>query len=194
MKKILTILLLSSLICSLAACGKPAGDASTEKTASSTESASDSGTSPVDGTESQSTGADASQETLGQTLLADFKGRMEKGGDSGSALALAEAISQNPVIPFDPVAMEAEEGYLAGFTEEISGFSQGASFAPMISSIPFVGYIFVLEEDADVDAFVENLKNLADPGWNICTQADETIAEASGRTVFFLMCPASAQE
>ena len=60
----------------------------------------------------------------------------------------------------------------------------------VLLTIPFVGYIFVLDADADAEAFVQTLKDNADPRWNICTEADETIAEHVGNTVFFVMCPA----
>ena len=62
---------------------------------------------------------------------------------------------------------------------------------PMIGSIAFVGYVFTLEEGADVDAFKATLEANADPRWQICVTADETIIENVGNTVFFLMSPFS---
>ena len=67
-------------------------------------------------------------------------------------------------------------------------------FAPMIGTIPFVGYIFVLEEGTDVDGFKSTLETNADPRWNICTEADETIVDSVGNTVFFLMSPNTFEE
>lgn len=67
-------------------------------------------------------------------------------------------------------------------------------FGPIISTIPFVGYIFTLAEDADVDAFVTLLKDNANLRWNICTEADELTVEKSGNTVFFLMSPLSLED
>ena len=61
----------------------------------------------------------------------------------------------------------------------------------MMGSIAFVGYVFTLEDGADVDAFKATLEANANPRWQICVTADETIIENVGNTVFFLMCPAS---
>ena len=67
-------------------------------------------------------------------------------------------------------------------------------FGPMMGSIAFVGYIFDLPEDADVDAFVTGLKDNANPRWQICVTADETIVEVSGDKVFFLMSPLTLEQ
>ena len=66
-------------------------------------------------------------------------------------------------------------------------------FAPMIGTIPFVGYVFTLAEGADAEAFVKTLSDNANPRWNICTEAEDTIIEAVGNKVFFLMCPKSLE-
>lgn len=86
----------------------------------------------------------------------------------------------------DCVIVEAVPGYLNGFTEEIEGFSKGVQFSPMIGSIAFVGYIF---ETDDADTLMTKLKSVADPRWNICTEAAETVCVKQGNYVFFAMCP-----
>lgn len=83
-------------------------------------------------------------------------------------------------------SMPVEEGFLNGFTDEIKGFSKGATFAPMIGSIPFVGYIF---ETDDPDALITTLNDKADMRWNICTEADEMVCVKDGNLVLFIMCP-----
>lgn len=87
---------------------------------------------------------------------------------------------------YDCVVVEVQEGYLNGFTEEVKGFSAGVQFAPMIGSIPFVGYIF---ETDDTDGLMAKLNATADPRWNICTEAAETVCIKQGKYVFFTMCP-----
>ena len=105
-------------------------------------------------------------------------------------LTLAEELLSHESIPFAGAVAQVEPGLLAGFgNTEITGFSEGAQFAPMIGSIPFVGYIFKV--DGDVNAFMDTLRANADLRWNICTEADEMLCEAVGNTVFFLMAPAS---
>ena len=122
----------------------------------------------------------------GQKLLADFK---SKAGSTTGALALAEAVSQNSIIPFSAVSTPVEQGFLAGFgSTEIKGFKDGAMFGPMIGSIQFIGYVFELEDGTDVSAFISNLKASADLRWNICVEAEEMVVGSSGNKVFFVMC------
>ena len=125
--------------------------------------------------------------TVGQKLLADFKA---KAGSAQSALSLAEAIISNPVIEFSPATMEVQPGYLSGFGNvEIKGFKEGAMFGPMIGSVPFIGYVFFLEDGADVQGFVSNLRANGDLRWNICVEAEEMVTGTSGNKVFFVMSP-----
>lgn len=131
--------------------------------------------------------------TVGETLLADFQEKMES-GEEYTAQELAKQIVENEIIPFDGMAVSVEPGYLNGFREEIGGFLEGACFGPVIGSIPFIGYVFELEDRADVDAFVQNLKDQGDLQWNICTVADELVCDAYGNTVFFVMCPLEFEE
>ena len=177
MKKLFSILIAATLLPSLCACGSSA-PAATEP--------------PVQETPTPSAAPSASPtgESMGQALLKDFSDRVNAEPELG-AEELAKALLENPVIEFAGDALPVEPGLLTGFgNAEITGFAQGAMFAPMISTIPFVGYVFVLDEGADAEAFVQTLKDNADPRWNICTEADETIAEHVGNTVFFVMCPA----
>ena len=129
-------------------------------------------------------------ETVGEFLLQDFKANSE-----GSAQEVADRLIQNEVLPFEAVTMPVEPGFLTGFDNaEITGFNEGVMFAPMMGTIPFVGYVFALEDGADVDGFVQTLEDSANLRWNICTEAEEMVAEAEGNTVFFLMCPKNFEE
>ena len=93
------------------------------------------------------------------------------------------------------MTIDVEEGYLTGFDNtEIKGFKSGVMFAPGMGTIPFVGYIFTLDDGADVDAFVSNLKSSANLRWNICTEAEQMVVEKSGNKVFFVMCPKSFEQ
>ena len=129
-------------------------------------------------------------ETLGEFLLADFKA-----DPSGSAQEVAERVLKNEKIVFMSGATPIEPGFLSGFDNtEIKDFKEGAMFGPMMGTIPFVGYIFILEDGADVDGFKTTLKDNANLRWNICTEAEELIVENEGNTVFFLMCPKALEE
>lgn len=136
--------------------------------------------------------APQAEKTVGNTLLADFKA---KAGSHSSAVSLAEALLANPVIQFSGGAMAVEPGFLTGFDNaEIKGFKEGAMFAPMIGTIPFVGYVFTLEDGVNASEFISTLKSSANLRWNICTTADEMIAGSSGNKVFFVMSPKSFEE
>lgn len=177
MKKLFSILIAATLLLSLCACGSRA-PAATEPPVHETP------------TPSAAPSETPAGESMGQALLKDFTDRVNAEPALG-AEELAKALLENPVIEFTGDALPVEPGLLTGFgNTEITGFAQGAMFAPMIGTIPFVGYVFVLEEGADAETFVQTLKDNADPRWNICTEADETIAEHVGNTVFFVMCPA----
>ena len=129
--------------------------------------------------------------TIGYTLLADFKAKAPSMG----VQALAEALISNPAIAFMGGASPVSEGLLNGFgNTEIKGFKEGAMFAPMIGSIPFVGYVFELDDAANAPAFISTLKSNADLRWNVCVEADEMVTGSVGSKVFFVMSPFSFEE
>lgn len=132
-------------------------------------------------------------DTVGYNMLAQFE-ELAK-ADDATALSIAEALITDESIPFMGMAMPVEEGYQMGFDNtEIKGFEAGAAFAPMIGSIPFIGYVFDLADDADVDAFIETLESNANLRWNVCVEADEMVTGSVGDKVFFIMCPSSFEE
>ncbi len=111
-----------------------------------------------------------------------------------SASEIAEAIIGSENFSFAGASAKVEPGYLNGFSGEINGFSEGASFGPLIGSIPFIGYIFKLDQGVNAEDFTALLKDNADLRWNICTEADEMLCEAVDNTVFFVMAPASFED
>lgn len=134
------------------------------------------------------------QSTVGEMIKEDFRQILADDPTLG-AEAIAAKICENPALVINPVAMPVEEGFLSGFDNtEITGFIEGATFGPMISTLPFVGYVFVLAEDADADAFVKNLEDNGNLNWNICTSADEMVVDRVDNTVLFVMCPTSFEQ
>lgn len=189
MKKKTALCMTMMLMICLIGCGGKQEEIpnSQEQTQSTLEVTEDSNTQESTQTQS-STGA-----TIGETLKNDFVSRITETPDM-EPQAMAEAILENQILSFSGTTMEVEEGLLTGFSSEITGFEKGVMFAPMIGSIPFVGYIFTVTDGEDAEAFAALLKEKADPRWNICTQADETVVEVSGNMVFFLMCPREFEE
>lgn len=186
MRRKLAIALVIGMMFMTIGCGKtdtpkndtPNSEATTQQESQAGEDNSDKGT--TDG-------------TTGEILKKDFEEKMAADATM-SPQDLATGILTNSIIEFKGTTADVQEGLLTGFNEEVKGFDKGVMFAPMIGSIAFVGYIFTVPEGQDVDAFVESLKTNANPRWNVCTEADETIVEKSGNTVFFLMCPANLEE
>ena len=135
-----------------------------------------------------------SGDTVGAMLAEEFHAlKAEK--PEITAQEMADAIITNPIIAFGGATMEVQPGLLTGFDNaEITGFSNGVMFAPMIGSIPFVGYVFTLEDGVDAAAFMQTLTDSANPRWNICVEADETVVENADNMVFFVMCPAQFEE
>ena len=129
--------------------------------------------------------------TVGTTLAEVFK----ENNEGKTALEVAEALATDKSLPFSGMAMTVEEGFLAGFDNyEVKGFKEAAMFAPMMGTIPFVGYVFTLDEATDVESFKTSLKDNANLRWNICTEAEEITIENEGNLVFFLMAPKQFEE
>lgn len=138
--------------------------------------------------------AAVSGDTVGAMLAEEFHALKAENADI-TAQEMADAILANPMIQFGGATMEVEPGLLTGFgNAEITGFSNGVMFAPMIGSIPFVGYVFTLEDGVDAAAFMQTLTDNADPRWNVCVEADETVVENADNMVFFVMCPSQFEE
>ena len=192
MKKILAVALSVAMVFSLAACGKkdegknPAEGENITATVAPTAPAEDESD---DKAEAGVITPDFVAGTAGEKLWNDFLATV-KGNPDLAPVDVANLLSLNPVIQFMAGGMEVEPGYLAGFSEEISGFESGAMYGPMMGSIAFAGYIFELADGADVNAFINTLKSKADPRWNICVSADYTQVGAYENTVYFLMYPA----
>ncbi|MBO5395990.1 MAG: hypothetical protein J6A97_03820 [Clostridia bacterium] len=130
--------------------------------------------------------------TVANTFAEAFKAEAAKEGATTNTIATA--LSTNELVAFMPMVQDMEAGYLAGFSADITGFKACTAFVPMIGTIPFVSYVFELEADADKDAFITTLKDNADLRWNICTAAEEMVAETEGNFVFFVMAPLSFEQ
>lgn len=124
-----------------------------------------------------------------QQILDDFYAKAKTDSD---ALTLASDLAAAEYLPFDCDAESVEPGWLMGFSaDEMTGFEEGARFSPIIGTIPFLGYVFTLEDNADVDTFMQLLKDQANPRWNICTKAEEVVVANVGNTVLLVMSPLS---
>ena len=175
MKKLLSVVLAGAMMASLTACGGGAAQ-----------------TTPAETTVEETTRN--APETLGETLLFDFEDRVAEKADA-TAQELAEGILTNEAILFSGGAMPVEEGFLMGFGEaEITGFEEAVMFAPMIGTIPFVGYVFDTENAESAKTLETVLTENANLRWNICTEAEEMVSGTVEDKVFFVMCPKKLEE
>lgn len=188
---VLALVLVLTLAFSMVACGDKKDDVKDPETTETpagtdTQAPVDTDETPVDTDEAPA------GDSWGQTLLGVFNDAIAA-NPAATAEELANAVITHESILFmgGVTPMEAGAEWLPGFNEAPTGWATCANFGPFMGSIAFVGYVFTLEEGADVDAFKATLEANANPRWQICVTADETIIENVGNTVFFLMCPAS---
>lgn len=197
MKKLLVTALTTVLVVSMVACGSK-NDVATETTETNVVETESVVTEPetveTESTVSTETESATADGTAGEILLAAFQ-EMMAANPQMTAQEAADALITNEIIQFMGGTMPVEPGLLTGFgNAEITGFEEATVFMPMIGTIPFVGYVFDLAEDADVEAFMTTLKDNADMRWNICVEAEEMVVEAIGDKVFFLMCKKNLAE
>lgn len=193
MKKHIAILLASIFIISVtAACGEtPAPSVSSNTSVEVTPSVSVSVEPPVvetpdpgdvDEWTNERPSDIAADETAAAKMAAAF---LESAGEA-DVMAVAHKITDIYGISSDVDVVEVSEGYLNGFSADITGFKSGAAIAPFIGSIPFISYVFETDDAASLVALIESN---ADLRWNICTMADEIKIEQSGNYVFVVMAP-----
>lgn len=129
---------------------------------------------------------------LGDSFVYSFTKYVEDNPEA-SAMEIANYLKDTEILDLASDVVEVQAGYLAGFNNtEVTGFSEGAMYLPMIGSIPFVSYVFTVDEN--MDEFMDVLKENADLRWNICVEADEMKCVSSGNKVFFIMCPHNLEE
>lgn len=198
MKKLFCVLLAGAMFATITGCGAKTVETTAAETTvaeTTTEAASVEETTAAESADETTTSeAGENAGTLGETLRLDFENRVAENADA-SAIDLAEGIVSNEVILFAGATMEVEEGLLTGFgNAEITGFEEGVMFGPVISTIPFVGYVFETADEESAEALVAVLTENANPRWNVCTEAEETVIGTAGDKVFFVMCPKSLDE
>jgi len=127
--------------------------------------------------------------SVANILTEQFKEEMKKSKDP---LEVAEKISKNENIAISVDVIKLKNGdYVDGFDKEIKGYKKAYAIKPMIGSIPFIAYIFEVD---DAKEFEKELNNNANLRWNICTQADNKNSAVIDNYVFFVMAPENFEE
>jgi hypothetical protein len=136
------------------------------------------------------------ENTIGAKQWAEFQQAVTENANA-TPEEIAAALAESTADLFFGTASPLEENaeFFAGFDNyRITGYRSGAVYMPMIGSIPFIGYVFALEDGTDPAAFLKSLTDNCNPKWNICVEADQVVAGAIGNRVFFLMCPKTMGE
>lgn len=218
MKKTLLAIIFALLVISLVACGTkkvdgkdtddaindiesgtgtdviaPDTDVSTDTDgATDTDGVTDTdGAKDTEGTKDTEGAKDTEAETDAEELLSDsiVNAFFKKAKDGMTAEEIANEMVKDGKTEGYVVSVMGDDSYFMGFgNAEITGYSEAARFSPMIGTIPFMAYIFILDEGADSAAFIQTLLDNCNPRWNICTEADTVKAEQSGNAILFLMC------
>lgn len=90
---------------------------------------------------------------------------------------------------------DVKEGFLEGFGDkEITGFEDGVKIGSVYSGFPFVGYVFDLKDNTDVDSFKQSLKDNADLGFNGHKDADQVVVENIDDKVVVIITPDKIEE
>lgn len=122
-------------------------------------------------------------------LTSQFKKEIKENKDS---FEVAKKISENEIIATSVDVVEVKNGdYVNGFDKEIKGFKKAYAIKPIIGSIPFIAYIFEVD---DAKEFEKELNDNANLRWNVCTEADNKASAVVDNYVFFVMAPESFEE
>lgn len=129
------------------------------------------------------------ENTVAKTLGKQFESEIENEKDIEK---VAKKIAENEILEISVDAFQVKSGdYLSGFQKEIKDFKNAYVIRPMIGTIPFIAYIFEVENSSE---FAEELESSADLRWNICTEADEMHVVVRGDYVFFVMSPKTFEQ
>ncbi len=185
MKKILALALSVLMILSLAACGEPADTTETPDTSTEAPETPETPAANV-------IAPTVEDGTWGAAFWADFQSALAANPDADSeTIANALLSSESGMAMGGAMAAPTVEGYQQGFAADITGFKNGTMFAPFAAGYAFMGYVFELEEGADVKAFVQTLNDNCDLRWMVCMTADMSTIGAVDNYVLAILSPAA---
>lgn len=128
-------------------------------------------------------------QTVAGKLVKLFEDEIKKETDIEN---VAVKISESDIIVPQTQTFNVEKGdFLSGFATEIKGYKKVVGITPMISTIPFIAYIFEVDKPEE---FVKTLEENAQLNWNICVEADEMKTTIVDNYVFFIMSPKTFEE
>lgn len=189
MKKVFVWLMAGVLLISCTAC---AGKGNLKGDATENPGIMNGGNPDNNGNANHSGNADQNPiKTIGQRLADDFKALLNPEKMMG-ARAMADELLKGDYLTFDHATTDVQPGKLKGFGDaEITGFKEGVMIEAKKEDVPFIAYIFTLDDNTDAETFMSMLKSKANSQWNSKVKADEMFTERSEKQVFFVMSPKS---
>lgn len=129
------------------------------------------------------------EKTVASVLTDQFKEEIKKDKNLEN---VAKALAENEILKIElDVATIGKNDYISGFKSEIKEFKNAVVLRPFIGTIPFIAYIFEVENP---ESFAENLKTNADLRWNVCTEAEDLEVTNVDNYVFIVMSPKNFDE
>ncbi len=108
---------------------------------------------------------------------------------------LSKHLIQIERIEFKGSAKEIDEGYLDGIINyKVTDFKNGAMIKANKTKIPFIGYLFEVDQSTDTQLFIENLKTNADKQYKTLLDDEDIYIEKENNIIFFLICPDNIEE
>lgn len=196
MKKLLAIILAAIMVFAVVACGKTndnGNDTDTNVDTSVDTSVDTNNDTEADtSVDTEETADEATLESVSKAIMdkyAEFIGLRASYDEYMAELDEADRITYEEFVAGQMMVMPVEDGaeWLQGFDAVPTGYAEAYTFAPGMMGQAFIGYIFRLEDGADVEAFKTQLKENCNPRWNICAAANTTVCENVGNYVYFNM-------
>lgn len=125
-----------------------------------------------------------------EKLLIQFRKEAKSHDD---IMDLTKSLSLKKYLPFSMKTVQVKSGRLQGFSNEITGFSKAIMICPEYGYVPFIGYVFELEDGQDKAEFIRQLDAYANINWNVWSKADEVIIGVRNNKVFFAMSSSSLE-
>lgn len=122
--------------------------------------------------------------TIGQILCEEFE-RIYMEEPETNIMDAMEEIRTNEEIVFMTEITTVDNTNIYGFSKDCEiSFVEALWLKPTMVTIPFVAYVFVLDDDADAEVFKNNLIKCVDLKWNDTIEADEFSITNNGNYVF----------
>lgn len=201
MKKILALILASMMLLTLVACGNteettteaPVNNEETTVGGNEETTVGGNEETTVGGAEENAEGVIApnvSESSWGYAFWNVFAESVKNNSEIATGEIVYNILTSDAGMPLGFCEnMDMVEGYLPGFSADITGFESATVFTPAASGFAFMGYVFKLSEGADVEAFINTLNENCDLRWMICMTAESVTVGAYNNYVFFVMCP-----